>query len=223
MQTKCEAAVIAKRPFFIFQACTVGEVEMLAMIPASNEWRRIGSCCLSMFELWLSDSCFSKVRAPVDSPLRQVLWQDSSNLSASRSQIGENIQAGWLICWVAETGDPCKPRIETTFVFKVYIICNQSGTQGGRSTCTNEGWSRCIVVQIMDYHQFSQDKVQPRSDRSDHREYFEFIYWPSWLFKKNVQQGSRNVRSEIWNHFSRWVSPNATDATWNCKRKGRKP
>ena len=63
--------------FFIFQVCTVGEsFEMLAVIPASNEWCRIGSCCLSMFELWLSKSCFTKVRAPVDSPLRQVLWQD---------------------------------------------------------------------------------------------------------------------------------------------------
>ena len=43
--------------------------------------------------------------------------------------------AGWLICWVAVAGNSCKPSSETAFVFKVYILRNQSGTQGGRSTC----------------------------------------------------------------------------------------
>ena len=43
--------------------------------------------------------------------------------------------AGWLICWVAVAGNSCKPSSETAFVFKVYIIRSQSGTQGGRSTC----------------------------------------------------------------------------------------
>ena len=67
----------SKRPFFYLPGLHCrGSFEMLAVIPASNEWCRIGSCCLSMFELWLSKSCFTKVRAPVDSPLRQVLWQD---------------------------------------------------------------------------------------------------------------------------------------------------
>ena len=89
MQTTGEAAVIQSVLFYPPGLHRRGNFEMLAVIPASNEWCRIGSCCLSMFELRLSDSCFFKVSAPVDSPLRQVLWQDKSNLSASRSQIGE--------------------------------------------------------------------------------------------------------------------------------------
>ena len=58
----------SKRPFFYLPGLHCrGSFEMLAVIPASNEWCRIGSCCLSMFELWLSKSCFTKVSAPVDS------------------------------------------------------------------------------------------------------------------------------------------------------------
>ena len=66
MQTTGEAAVIQSVPFYLPGLHCRGSFEMLAVIPASNEWCRIGSCCLSMFELRLSDSCF-KVSAPVDS------------------------------------------------------------------------------------------------------------------------------------------------------------
>ena len=42
----------SKRPFFYLPGLHCrGSFEMLAVIPASNEWCRIGSCCLSMFEL----------------------------------------------------------------------------------------------------------------------------------------------------------------------------
>ena len=67
MQTKGEAAAIQSVLFYLQDLHCRGSFEMLALIPASNEWRRIGSCCLSMFELRLSESCFSKVSAPVDS------------------------------------------------------------------------------------------------------------------------------------------------------------
>ena len=67
MQTKGEAAAIQSVLFYLPGLHCRGSFEMLAVIPASNEWSRIGSCCLSMFELRLSESCFSKVSAPVDS------------------------------------------------------------------------------------------------------------------------------------------------------------
>ena len=106
---ECKRAVKQLRSrasFFIFQVALSGSFEMLALIPASNEWCRIGSCCLSMFELRLIESCFSKVSAPVDSPLRQVRWQDKFKRSASRRQIGENLSGmvdllgccGWQLC-----------------------------------------------------------------------------------------------------------------------------
>ena len=67
MQTKGEAAAIQSVLFYLPGLHCRGSFEMLAVIPASNEWCRIGSCCLSMFELRLSESCFFKVSAPVDS------------------------------------------------------------------------------------------------------------------------------------------------------------
>ena len=75
MQTKGQAAVIRSAPFYLPGLHCRGSFEMLAVIPASNEWCRIGSCCLSMFELWLSKSCFTKVSAPVDSPFRVGVWR----------------------------------------------------------------------------------------------------------------------------------------------------
>ena len=75
MQTKGQAAVIRSAPFYLPGLHCRGSFERLAVIPASNEWCRIGSCCLSMFELWLSKSCFTKVSAPVDSPFRVGVWR----------------------------------------------------------------------------------------------------------------------------------------------------
>ena len=50
MQTKGEAAAIQSVLFYLPGLHCRGSFEMLAVIPASNEWCRIGSCCLSMFE-----------------------------------------------------------------------------------------------------------------------------------------------------------------------------
>ena len=64
----------------------------------------------------------------------EKIGRTNSDLSVSRSQIGEK-SSGMVGLLVAAAGNPCKPSSETAFVFKIHIICNQSSTQGGRSTC----------------------------------------------------------------------------------------
>ena len=117
MQTKGEAAAIQSVLFLSSRLALSGSIEMLAVIPASNEWCRIGSCCLSMFELRLSESCFLKVSAPVDSPMRQVLWQDKFKTLLHHVDSEKNLSGmvdllsccGWQLC---------KPIRENAFVFK---------------------------------------------------------------------------------------------------------
>ena len=144
------------------------------------------------------------VRAPDDSPLRQVLWQDQFDFACLPKPGCIEIHPWRFIRRVAMACNSREPWRKTAFVFKFDIFRNQGCSKVGRGMGTNESRSCCIVVQIVN-HKLAYYIRWPYLDSNQQRKDLQFIDWMVRFRQEFFKERLREVCTEEGNDFPTWV------------------